>query len=399
MLWHNRAFLLLSGGRSISALGSSTSGIAFTLLILGLTQSPSLAGLAGGLAALPPAILGLAAGVLVDRYNPKRLVILCDAIRAIALISIPIAQWDGHLSIVQIYAVILLGGAMLVVYNTAVLTVLPRIVPQQQLAASSAQYEGAFYAAGLAGPSIGGIFYGVAQAIPFLLDAASYLGSILSMLLIKQHLGKERAAPSESLRVETRAGLAWFWHNPLIRSVSVIEGGEVLILSGTTLLVIVLARSQHASSGLTGLALSIGAVGGILGALAASSLQRFLGFDQIMVGVQWARVVLYPLYAIAPNPVALGLITAGIYFLNPVRNAALFRYAVPLIPDALRGRVMAIWDLGPSTAAVIGAPLAGVVLQRAGPKLTIIGITFVAVMLAVTMTLNPYIREAAIEAA
>lgn len=322
--------------------------------------------------------------------------IICDAIRSIALISIPIAQWLGYLSIVQIYAVILVGGAMLVVYNTAVLTVLPRIVPQQQLAASSAQYEGAFYAAGLAGPSTGGILYGVAESLPFLLDAASYLGSILSVLLIKRHLGAERQVRRRSLRTETRAGLAWFWHNPLIRSVSLIEGGEVLVLSGTTLLVIVLARSQHASPALTGLALTIGALGGILGAVSASSLQRLLRFDQIMVGVQWVRVVLYPLYAVAPNPVALGLITAGIYFLNPVRNTALFRYAVPLIPDALRGRVMAIWDLVPSTAAVIGAPLVGVGLQRIGPRNTIIGIAFVALLLAVVMTLNPYIRGKAI---
>jgi hypothetical protein len=228
------------------------------------------------------------------------------------------------------------------------------------------------------------------------MDAASYLGSILSVLLIRQHLGKVRQVRNTSLRAETMAGLTWFWHTPLISSLSLLEGGDVLILSGTTLLVIVLARSQHASPGLTGLALSIGAIGGILGALAASGLQRLLRFGQIVVGVQWLRVALYPLYAVAPNPVALGVITGGIYFLNPVRNAALFRYAVPLIPDNLRGRVMAIWDLVPSTAAVVGVPLLGVALQRVGPKPTIIGVTFVAALLAVTMTLNPYIRGKAI---
>lgn len=156
-LWHNRAFLLLWGGRSVSALGSSASGIAFPLLILGLTRSPALAGLAGGLGALPSALLNLPAGVAVDRVNPKRLMIACDATRALALISIPVAFWLGHLSIVHLYTAIVLGGAMLVFYDTAVLAVLPRVVPERQLAASSAQYEGSFYAVGLLGLPLGSI--------------------------------------------------------------------------------------------------------------------------------------------------------------------------------------------------------------------------------------------------
>jgi hypothetical protein len=103
--------------------------------------------------------------------------------------------------------------------------------------------------------------------------------------------------------------------------------------------------------------------------------------------------VLYPLYLIAPSPVLLGVITAAIYFLNPVRNASLFRYVVPLIPDHLRGRILALWDLIPSTTGVVGAPLVGIGLQSVGGSGTVISMASAALVLAVLMMLNPTIRE------
>lgn len=388
---HRRSYLLLTGGRVISALGSNISGIAFPLLILALTHSPALAGLGAGLAVFPTVLLNLLAGAIVDRWEPRRLIVLCDAVRAVGLASIGLAWWSGHLSLLQIYAVMIVGGAMLVFYNTAVLAAIPRIVPEHELASASAQFEGSFYAVGLIGPALGGILYGIAQALPFLADAFSYLLSILSALVMRI---PRRAAttPRRSLHAETRAGLAWFWRQPLIRSVSLIEGGEVILLSTTSLLVIVLARDQHASPVGTGLALSLGAIGGILGAAMANRLQQRLTFAQIMIGVQWARVVLYPLYAIAPDPIVLGLITAGLYALNPIRNAALFRYAVPLIPAGLLGRVMALWDLFPSTMALLGAPLVGFTLQWLGATETVGWLTALALALALLMMANPHVR-------
>lgn len=111
-----------------------------------------------------------------------------------------------------------------------------------------------------------------------------------------------------------------------------------------------------------------------------------------MIGVQWARVALYPLYLVAPSPVLLGVITAGIYFLNPVRNGSLFRYVVPRIPDHLRGRVLALWDLVPSTVGVAGAPLVGLGLQSVGVGATVVSLTVVACVLAILMTLNRSVR-------
>src|SRR5579884_4077464 len=88
-LWRNRNFLLLMIGQNISSVGSQVSQLAFSLLALTLTHSPAQAGLITAARGLPFALLSLPAGALADRWNRKRVMILCDTGRAIALASIP----------------------------------------------------------------------------------------------------------------------------------------------------------------------------------------------------------------------------------------------------------------------------------------------------------------------
>src|SRR5947209_7937685 len=77
-LWRNRDYMLLWSGQLVSGLGSSASGIVFPLLILAITNSPAAAGIAGALSMLPYALFSLPAGALIDRWDRKRVMILCD---------------------------------------------------------------------------------------------------------------------------------------------------------------------------------------------------------------------------------------------------------------------------------------------------------------------------------
>ncbi len=113
-LWRNRDYMLFWGGRTVSALGSSMSGIAFPLVILALTRSPALAGLGGGLHVVPYVLFSLPAGTLVDRWDRRRTMLFCDAARALTLASIPLAWWAGHLSVAQLYAATTIEGALFV---------------------------------------------------------------------------------------------------------------------------------------------------------------------------------------------------------------------------------------------------------------------------------------------
>src|ERR1051326_3397613 len=107
-LWHNRDYLLLWGGQLLSTIGTQVSQLAFPLLVLALTFSPAQASIVAALRSLPFAVLCLPAGALVDRWDRRNVMALCDAGRALLLLSIPVALWVGHLSFLQVCLVALL---------------------------------------------------------------------------------------------------------------------------------------------------------------------------------------------------------------------------------------------------------------------------------------------------
>src|SRR4051794_10847441 len=86
-LWRNRDYMILWSGQVLSTLGGAVSGITFPLLVLAITGSPEVAGITAALFSLPYLLLSLPAGALVDRWNRKRVMIVCDSIRAVCLVS------------------------------------------------------------------------------------------------------------------------------------------------------------------------------------------------------------------------------------------------------------------------------------------------------------------------
>src|SRR6202790_4001061 len=138
-LWRNRDYMLLWGGQIVSSVGTRVSQLAFPLLVLALTHSPAQAGLIAALRGLPYALFILPAGAMVDRWNRKRVMILCDTGRAIALGSIPVALLPGHLTILQLCIVSLVEGTLFTFFNLAETACLPQVVSKDQLTGAVAQ--------------------------------------------------------------------------------------------------------------------------------------------------------------------------------------------------------------------------------------------------------------------
>lgn len=261
--------MLLWSGQVISSLGTQVSQLAFPLFILFLTHSPVQAGLAGALRALPYLIFSLPAGALIDRWDRKHVMILCDSGRALALASIPLALAFGILTVAQLYLVSFLEGTLFVFFNIAEVACLPRVVIREQLPAANAQNLATEGITSLVGPPLSGILYSIASTLPFLADAVSYVVSVLSLFFIKTKFQGERVVAPHSLWIEIKEGLSWLWHHPIIRFMAILTGGNNLISAGFILVIIVLAQHMHASPFTIGLIFAIGGIGGILGAIIA----------------------------------------------------------------------------------------------------------------------------------
>src|SRR5258707_4539251 len=90
-LWRNRDYLLLWSGQALSDIGGAVSELAYPLLVLAVTHSPAQAGLVAALPALPSTLFSLFAGVLVDRWDRRLVMLVCYAWRAPSLARIPLA--------------------------------------------------------------------------------------------------------------------------------------------------------------------------------------------------------------------------------------------------------------------------------------------------------------------
>ncbi len=393
-LWRNRDYMLLWSGQAVSSIGTQASTLAFPLLILAITRSPAQAGIASALRALPYLIFSLPAGALIDRWNRKRVMILCDAGRAIALGSIPIALYFQFLTVTQLYAVSLVEGSLFVFFNIAEAACLPRVVPQAQLPAATAQNQATEGVSSLVGPPLGGALFGIAQALPFLADAVSYAVSVVSLFFIRAEFQGERTVTQRKLRVEIAEGLSWLWRHPLIRFIAFLTGTSNLVGNGTFLLLIVLAKQQHASDFATGAIFTVGSVGGIVGSIIAVKIQKRFSFAQVIIVSSWIWFLLEPLYLIAPNPLWLGIISSGVFITSPIYNVVQFSYRLALIPDALQGRVNSVFRLIAFGGMPIGYALAGFLAQVLSVQAAILIFSVPLLLAAILTSINPYVLHA-----
>ena len=393
-LWRNRDFLLLVSGQAVSSVGSQVSLIAFPLLILALTNSPIQTGLITALRGLPFALFCLPAGALIDRWDRKRVMILCDIGRAIALVSIPVALVFGHLTYIQLYTVSLVEGTLFVFFNLAETACLPHVVMKGQLSAAVAQNEVLYSVSSVIGPALGPILYGIGSTIPFLADGISYAASAFSLFFIKTKFQEERDAEPHKLWAEIGEGMSWLWHNPLVRFIAVLTFGLITPCSGYVLIIIILARDLHATNVITGLIFAGGGIGSVVGALLVVPLQKRFSFGQLMIGTAWLWVLGWLLYAFALNPWILLAANVVSFIVVPIYMMVQFSYRLALIPDRLQGRVNSVFRLIAFGSQPIGLALTGALLQVMGPILTVILLAIPQLVLAVAVTLNPHVRNA-----
>lgn len=393
-LWRNRDYLLLWSGQAVSSVGAEASQLALPLLILSLTHSPAQAGFAGALRSLSYLLLGLPAGALIDRWDRKRAMILCDAGRALALGSIPLALVLDRLTMAQLYLVSLIEGGLYVFFSLAETAALPQVVAKAQLPAATAQNEVTGGVVTLVGPSLGGALFGVARALPFLVDAISYAASVLSLSWIRLPFQEERPSQPRGLLVEMREGLTWLWREPVVRSLMLLHGGLILSYEGMLLIVLVIAERQHAAPAAIGLAFGISGLGAILGAVLGAQVHKRLHLGQIMVGAFWLFALLWPLYAIAPSLLALGLILGAFWVVDEVYDVAQISYRLALIPEALRGRVNGAFRIVAFGCETLSLALTGLLLQQFGVLATILCFEVPLIVLALAVTLNRALRTA-----
>jgi MFS transporter len=392
-LRHNRDYLLLWSGQALSDIGGAVSELAFPLLVLVVTRSPAQAGFAAALRALPATLFSLFAGVLVDRWNRKWVMLACDSGRALSLASIPVAFALGHLTVAQLYITAFLEGALLILFDLAKTAAVSQVVTRAQLSTAIAQDEFVEGTTELFGPSLSGALYTLNAMLPFITDAISYLVSIVTLLLIRAPFQRERKSVRRNVLREIAEGISWLWHQPFLLTMSLLMGGGAFVFSGRVLIIIILVQQQHAPALVIGLIFAVSGIGSILGSLLTPRLEHRLSVGQSILLCRWYFVLSWPLYALAPLPPVLGAIEFGIGFVDPIEDIPYFSHRLKLIPDELRGRVLSACRLFPGTMRPIGLALTGILIQRTGVFPTIWLAWSFLLLITAAVTVIPQIRR------
>ncbi len=391
-LRQNRDFTKLWMAQAVSTLGSRSSYVAYPLLVLALTGSPARAGFVGFLRVLPVFLFQLHAGALADRWDRRRLMIACDAGRALAMASLAGALLLGRATFTQIVVVAFIEGTFGIAFAPAEAGAIKQIVPTKELPTAIAANEARDNAAYLAGPPLGGVLFALTRAAPFLADAGSYLISLLTLFTIRRPLQLERTAHRRPLHQEIAEGLNWIWRQPFLRAALLLAGGSNLVSNALALLVILIARERGASSATVGLMLSLVAVGGLVGAILAPMLQRRLAPTLVVLGVPWLYAALIPTLALVPGALPLGAIFGLMMLLGPTWNAIVGGYAIAITPDELQARRASVDWLISGSGAALAPLLGGFLLEVLGANVAIATFAMLALTIAIGGTASRALR-------
>ncbi len=385
--------MLLWSGQLVSWIGTEVSGIALPLIVLALTGSPAQAGGVAAIRGLVYVFWAIPAGVIIDRWDRKIVMIAANLGSGLAMGSIALALAFDNLSIIQLYIASAIEGSFFVFANLGRFASFPKVVSKEQYPAAAAQSGTADHIALLVGPPLGGFLYQTAGGfIVFFLDSLSYLINSFSIFFLNTPLNPETPTERKAIRHEIKEAILWLWHQPLLRFLNLLTAGRTIIAAGLYLLIIVLAKEQNASSLFIGIIFAIGAGGGILGSLVAAKLHNSFGMKQLLGGISLLSFLIFSLYAVAINNFLLAGITALFYAVDPLYNVTVSTYSAKTIPDEIRGRISSLTRLVVLGAYSFGFFITGNLLQYLGSTWTIGVFSCLLFILFVMTALNKKLK-------
>jgi len=392
-LRRNRDFLLLQLGQLLSDAGTQSTSIAYPMLVLAVTGSAAKAGVVSFARALSWTLLALPAGVVADRWNRKRLMIAADAVRVLAIGGLAAAILLHRTAFWAIPLVAFVEGSGAALFSAAQAGALRAVVPARQLPAAAGAQTGRQAAVRLAGPPLGGALFGLARALPFLVDAASYACSIVSLLAMRTPFQEEREPDHSSLRSRLAEGVRFLWEHPFLRSCAFLFGLANFVGPGVLLALVVVGSRQGLSGGEVGTLFAAFGACLLLGSLLSPLVRRLLPVRAVLLLELWT----WPgcaLFLVWPNAYVLTASILPTALAIPSTDSVVHGYRIAITPDRLLGRAESVRSTISLLIAPLGPLVAGVLLDAVSARATIATFAAFGLVLAAWGTLSPSIRAA-----
>ncbi len=365
-LWRERDFLRLWAAQSVSDFGARITREGLPIMaVLGLAAAPGQLGVLAALSSAAALLVGLAAGDFVDHTPRRGILIATDAMRAVVLLSVPIAAWFGVLTIWQVYVVATLVAAASVLFAIADHAYLPSLVGRTHVLDANAKVATTESVAEMGGPALAGLLFQLLTA-PFAIavNAATYLVSALFLASIRSPEPRPDTAQRRGWWHGLVTGATTSWREPRVRVLLVMTGtGGLFGGFFSALYIAYVLRDMGLGTALMGLGIAAGGVGAMAGSMLAQRMARWLGVGPAIAvsGALSALGTMLILFAPADRTGAMAALVVSqilgdAFGVVPLILAASLRQSV--LPGNVLGRVGATFRAVPGAGAVVGA-LAG----------------------------------------
>ena len=382
----HRNYRLYFLGQAISQTGTWIDKVAQAWLVLALTHSAFAVGVLAACQFVPFSVLGLVAGVVVDRLDTWRTVVVTQAIRMVIASVLAAIVLAGIAQVWMIYTLAIMTGIVLVLDAPSRQQLTFKMVGRAELPNAVALNSSLFNAARIVGPGIGGLLiaaFGVGPA--FAINAASFVAVLVGLLLMDTS-NLMSFAPSEhvaTLFADLREGVSYARESPHVRLVLAMLVAISTIAMNFNVLLPVLARSTLESGpGVFGLIAACFGAGALVGGLLSAALSR-ASWKAIVAGAGGlgvAELVLAPQHSLGPAVVLLFI--AGVCFtLYTANSNALLQLRAP---DHLRGRVIGFYYFAFNGLAPLGGILTGWLAATGGTELAFAVAGTVTALVALT---------------
>ncbi|MGE3268972.1 MAG: MFS transporter [Chloroflexota bacterium] len=389
-IWHNHDFLKLWVGETVSLFGSQVTLLALPLTAVLLLGASALEmGFLTASGTAPFLLIGLPAGVWVDRRRRRPILIWANVGRALLLATIPLSAMLGVLRIEQLYVTAFALGVLTVFFDVAYLAYLPALAEPRHLVDGNAKLEMSRSVAQIAGPgAAGALVQVVGGALAVAVDAVSYVVSAICLWLIRTDEPAPPAGQRASLQAELLEGLHSIFGQPSLRAIAGCTAVWNLFGSAAqAVFLLYLVRDLGISPSLTGLVLTALGPGALLGAIMAQRLAARLGIGRTICLAPVAAIVPALMIALAAGPLSLVLpmLLAALFLqglLGTIYNVTQVSLRQRLVPDRLQGRMNAtmrftVWGTLP-IGSLAGGALGEILGVRAVLVLAVVGVVLAA---------------------
>ncbi|MFE9562598.1 MFS transporter [Streptomyces sp. NPDC006487] len=392
-LLRNGSFQALWSSEALAGVGENAAGIAYPLLILASTGSAAYAGAVGSAQLLANGLASFWGGILADRVDRKRLLIVTSVVRAVLLGMFAALLFAGSMNVPLAFVIAIVSGCCHGVSMPAGMAMIKQLVRPDQLAQATAQNQIRWFGAITAGPSIGGVLYGMARALPFVAGCVSFAASAVLMLFV-------RSVPRPETPGEGKKGLfegfRYLTRDPVLRPlmISITLSNLAFNTVGMSLAVIATGKDRGASDSFIGLTLSVAGTGALVGALLAGTVIKRVRPSVIFMAGYWIGPLAAALLMTVPGVIPLGIVVACVYVRGPLINALFLTYAAKTVPDELQGRVLGAIVFTSTIISPVGVLAIGAIFDAWGPVWVFATVGVIATLAALP-TLTRSIRTLA----